>query len=118
MIFNATQSAQLTALSPQLLLADSATGNSELSTTSLNIQTLDGSIAQLNPNFFSIHDGATGSQIYLDPVSDGIVFNNNVNGKTLQIAPGDLSKNMSIKEIDVCSGGVAKKMLVIASDPY
>jgi len=29
-----------------------------------------------------------------------------------------LTHDMGIKEIDVCSGGVAKKMLVIASAPY
>jgi hypothetical protein len=29
-----------------------------------------------------------------------------------------LTKDMSIKEIDVCVGGVNKKMLILASDPY
>ena len=29
-----------------------------------------------------------------------------------------MTHNMAIKEIDVCSGGVAKKMLILASDPY
>jgi len=28
------------------------------------------------------------------------------------------NKNISIKEIDVCVGGVDKKMLILASDPY
>lgn len=36
----------------------------------------------------------------------------------LEINSASLTHSMSIKEIDVCSGGVAKKMLIIASDPY
>jgi hypothetical protein len=43
-----------------------------------------------------------------------------VNGtQSLVIDPAALaSSSMSIKEIDVCDAGVAKKMLVVASDPY
>jgi hypothetical protein len=37
---------------------------------------------------------------------------------SLIIAESALTKDMAIREIDVCSGGVAKKMLVIASAPY
>lgn len=37
---------------------------------------------------------------------------------TLSINESALTHDMSIKEIDVCVAGVAKKMLVIASDPY
>jgi hypothetical protein len=37
---------------------------------------------------------------------------------TLAILESDLTHDMSIKEIDVCDGGVTKKMLVIGSDPY
>ena len=38
--------------------------------------------------------------------------------KQLLISESALTKNMSIREIDVCDAGVAKKMLVIASAPY
>jgi hypothetical protein len=43
-----------------------------------------------------------------------------VNGtNSLVLDPASLAgSSMSIKEIDVCDGGVAKKMLVVASDPY
>lgn len=39
-------------------------------------------------------------------------------GKTLTINPTLLTQNMNIIEIDVCSAGVAKKMLIIGSVPY
>lgn len=34
------------------------------------------------------------------------------------IPAASVTRNMTIKEIDVCYGGVAKKMLILASDPY
>lgn len=40
------------------------------------------------------------------------------NGKTLDIQTSALTQDMAIREIDVCDGGVAKKMLVIGSAPY
>lgn len=39
-------------------------------------------------------------------------------GKSLTINPALITQNMGIVEIDVCSGGVAKKMLIIGSAPY
>lgn len=36
----------------------------------------------------------------------------------LFIEESQLTQDMGIKEIDVCDGGVTKKMLVIGSDPY
>jgi hypothetical protein len=36
----------------------------------------------------------------------------------LEILESDLTADMAIREIDVCSGNVAMKMLVIASAPY
>lgn len=36
----------------------------------------------------------------------------------LYILESALTADMAIKEIDVCDGNVAKKMLIIASDPY
>jgi hypothetical protein len=38
--------------------------------------------------------------------------------KSLQISFASLTHNMSIREIDVCSGNTAMKMLVLASAPY
>ena len=43
----------------------------------------------------------------------------NITGsRLLNIDAKNVTQNMSIKEIDVCSSGVAKKMLILASDPY
>jgi len=39
-------------------------------------------------------------------------------GATLTVNKSLLTQNMTLREIDVCSGGVAKKMLIIASAPY
>jgi hypothetical protein len=39
-------------------------------------------------------------------------------GAGITINYSQLTKFMTIKEIDVCSGGVNKKMLILASDPY
>lgn len=39
-------------------------------------------------------------------------------GNTISIAQASITRSLSLKEIDVCSGGVAKKMLILASDPY
>lgn len=38
--------------------------------------------------------------------------------KSLTLDAINITQDMSIREIDVCDGGVAKKMLVIASAPY
>lgn len=51
-----------------------------------------------------------------DLVTDALTIYNS--GSTFQILSSSVTRNMSIKEIDVCSGGVAKKMLIVASDPY
>jgi len=39
-------------------------------------------------------------------------------GATLTVNKSLLTQNMTLREIDVCSGGVAMKMLIIASAPY
>jgi hypothetical protein len=39
-------------------------------------------------------------------------------GATLTIDKTLLNYNMTLREIDVCSGGVTKKMLILASVPY
>jgi hypothetical protein len=65
----------------------------------------------------TLRDMVHGCEFYISPDIDGIVYTNS-DSKVFQISPSDLTHNMSIKEIDVCVAGVAKKMLVVASDPY
>jgi hypothetical protein len=50
--------------------------------------------------------------------TNSVSFTNNVLSKKLVMGFSEITQNMGIKEIDVCSGGVAKKMLILASDPY
>jgi len=54
--------------------------------------------------------------VTVDIDGNGIVIQKS--GKSLTINPSLITQNMGLIEIDVCSGGVAKKMLIIASDPY
>lgn len=63
-------------------------------------------------NELHFDDGTT--QVDID--GSGIVITRA--GKTLTINPALISQNMGLVEIDVCSAGVAKKMLIIASAPY
>lgn len=59
------------------------------------------------------------SGVYMEMASPGDIPGIRLVGaKTLQILESDLVQNMSIREIDVCDGGTAKKMLVIGSAPY
>jgi len=51
----------------------------------------------------------------VDIDGNGIVIDR---GNTLTINPALITQNMGIVEIDVCSGGVARKMLILASAPY
>lgn len=51
----------------------------------------------------------------VDIDGNGIVIDR---GYTLTINPALITHNMGLVEIDVCSGGVAKKMLILASAPY
>jgi hypothetical protein len=51
----------------------------------------------------------------IDIDGNGIVIDR---GYTLTIDPALITHNMGLVEIDVCSGGVAKKMLILASAPY
>jgi hypothetical protein len=67
-------------------------------------------------SFHAIHNSNYQAFIGADPSSGGVFVQNN--SHSLDIVIGAITRNMSIKEIDVCDGGVAKKMLVIASDPY
>jgi hypothetical protein len=71
-----------------------------------NVTQMDGSEILARNNGATVYVAITYSRIEL------------VGANTLAIDESDLSHDMSIKEIDVCVAGVAKKMLVIASDPY
>jgi hypothetical protein len=53
----------------------------------------------------------------IDIDGSGIVMSS-TGAATLTITPSLITHNMSLVEIDVCSGGVAKKMLILASAPY
>jgi len=66
-----------------------------------------------NPFNNELHydDGTT----TVDIDGNGIVIDR---GYTLTINPALITHNMGLVEIDVCSGGVAKKMLILASAPY
>jgi hypothetical protein len=50
--------------------------------------------------------------------TNSVSFTNNVLSKKIVMNFNNITQNMGIKEIDVCSSGVAKKMLILASDPY
>jgi hypothetical protein len=56
----------------------------------------------------------TGKNVIMD--SNGIEVDNGT--QTVRIFFSAFTKNMAIKEVDVCVGGVSKKMLILASDPY
>jgi hypothetical protein len=48
----------------------------------------------------------------------GITISNNFTGKSMTVLASALSKDITLREIDVCDSGVPKKMLIIASSPY
>lgn len=49
--------------------------------------------------------------------STGVVLTKS-SGNVCNLAFASLTKNLSFIEIDVCSGNVAKKMLILGSSPY
>jgi len=101
----------------QLDLHDSSLGDVVLNVDHLLINNgVTGDSGFYSSNALSISIGTTGANIELDPAGGGIIFDNS--SFVLNISSAALTKNMAIKEIDVCVAGVAKKMLVIASDPY
>lgn len=59
------------------------------------------------------------SNNYTRIAADGVITVYDASGlKTLTIDPESVTRDMSIREIDICDGGVAKKMLILASLPY
>lgn len=62
---------------------------------------------------------AASSANYTKITNEGLIqVFNDTDTKLLTIDPALITETMSIREIDVCSGGVAMKMLVLASAPY
>jgi hypothetical protein len=49
---------------------------------------------------------------------EGINVYNAATGANCEIYVDDVTADMRIREIDVCDDGTAKKMLVLASEPY
>lgn len=76
----------------------------------------------LYPNSFSLKDTLFNNELHYDDGTTTIDIDGNGividRGNTLTINPALITQNMGLVEIDVCSGGVAKKMLIIASAPY
>jgi hypothetical protein len=76
----------------------------------------------LYPNSFSLKDTLFNNELHYDDGTTTIDIDGNGividRGNTLTIDPALITQNMGLVEIDVCSGGVAKKMLIIASAPY
>lgn len=77
----------------------------------------------LYPNSFSLKDPPFNNELHynngivtVDIDGNGIVIQKS--GKSLTINPSLITQNMGLIEIDVCSGGVTKKMLILASAPY
>lgn len=59
--------------------------------------------------------GAVTKNVTLD--SNGIEIDNG-NGQTVRMFFADFTKNIQFREMDVCDGGVTKKILVLCSLPY
>jgi hypothetical protein len=57
----------------------------------------------------------SGKHVTLD--SNGLELDNGA-GQTARLFFSAFTKNMTIREVDVCVAGVSKKMLILASDPY
>lgn len=72
--------------------------------------------SRLGDGFFVVQTNSGGNNIAGD--STGFQVFNNSTGKVATIPFALLTQDMTIREIDVCDGGVAKKMLVLASAPY
>lgn len=62
--------------------------------------------------------GQSDYPFYFETNLNGAVFKNLNNSMMVTINASDLTKNMTIREIDVCDSGTPKKMKIIASVPY
>jgi len=69
---------------------------------------------QVTTNKIEFVGGGGSNTAKFDP--NGLRIGNGSN--TVAIDFGDITKNMTIREVDVCDANVAKKMLVLASAPY
>jgi len=72
--------------------------------------------ARVTINFDEVAALNAASTQYVAFGSNYFYFDAGTYSMTLDAA--DITRNMSVREIDVCSGNVAMKMLVIASAPY
>ena len=83
---------------------------------------LAGKDSLYNPSFESSSSTPFNNELHYDDGTTTIDIDGNGividRGYTLTIDPALITHNMGLVEIDVCSGGVAKKMLIIASAPY
>jgi hypothetical protein len=88
---------------------------------------------QINHNGLIVHGGSNNYvqitkdavQVIFDAAGNGvsIVKNEGIHvytsaGKDCYIANSAITRDMSVREIDVCDNGTAKKMLVLGSAPY
>lgn len=75
-----------------------------------------GAFSLMDTDGFSYEAGPFG---FLVTEFGGLVqVTNATTGKSLTIDYSLLTQDVSLREIHVCDSGVAKKMLVLASDPY
>lgn len=81
-----------------------------LTVGTINNTTLNGS----NAYFYQV-DSTYGAFTSLGATD---FFVNSVGTYSISLPATSITRNMTIKEVDVCDGGVAKKMLIVASDPY
>jgi hypothetical protein len=72
----------------------------------------------VTPTDFPTELGQTNYPAYFNSNITGVMVKNLDTSYQLNINVADITKNMTIKEVDVCVGGVNKKMLILASDPY
>lgn len=68
------------------------------------------------PNTGSLIYYNAGNQIQMS--ASGMVVFSNTYSQTMDVNFNDIVRNIALREVDVCDGGVAKKMLVMASAPY
>jgi len=72
----------------------------------------------VTPTDFPTELGQSNYPAYFDANITGVLVKNLATSYQLNINVADITKNMTIKEVDVCDSGTPKKMLIIASAPY
>jgi hypothetical protein len=102
---------------PTVLKAEDGTTYILISATSggLTVSSTAGTV-QITPTSVVVNF-AGGSSVNIVR-GEGIHVYNATTGKDCYLQLSQVTADMSIREIDVCDGGTAKKMLVLASEPY